>query len=121
MNTKAIAAMPVKLIACIVIAALVVLGLVGLVLPLIPGLLLLVLAAVIAAKQFPSIDAWLRGNRAFGRHMEWADTFYELPLKEKAQLGAWVCAKILLDSLALLGSGVLKVWDAAVESFRRHD
>jgi uncharacterized membrane protein YbaN (DUF454 family) len=121
MNTKATATVPAKLIACVVAILLVLLGVVGLVLPLIPGLLLLVLAAVIIARHFPSIDGWLRQNRAFGRHMEWADTFYELPLTEKVQLGAWVGAKVLLDSLALLGSAVIKLWNAAVETIRHRD
>ncbi len=121
MNTKATAALPTKLIACVVAVALVLLGVVGLVLPLIPGFLLLILAAVIVAKNFPSIDGWLRRNRIVARHMEWADAFYELPLKEKVQLGIWVGAKVLVDGLALLGSAAMKVWRAAADAFRHHD
>lgn len=121
MNTKATAALPTKLIVVVIAVALVLLGVVGLVLPLIPGLLLLVVAAVLVARYFPSIDGRLRGSRVFGRHMEWADAFFTLPLKEKVLLGALVSAKVLLDSLALLGSAVMRVLGPVVDSFRRRD
>ncbi len=121
MNTQATAALPVKLIACVAAIALLLLGIVGLVLPLIPGLVLIVAAGVVAARYFPSIDGWLRRNRTFGQHMDWADTFFALPLKDKAQLGALVVAKVLLDSLALLGSGVMKAVGTVVDGIRRRD
>jgi uncharacterized membrane protein YbaN (DUF454 family) len=121
MNAKTTNTLPAKVIACVVAAAFILFGVAGLVLPFIPGLLLLVLAAVVVAKNFPTIDGWLRKSRVLGRHMEWADTFYELPLKEKARLCAWVCGKVLVDTLALVGSAALKVWSAAVEAFRGRD
>jgi uncharacterized membrane protein YbaN (DUF454 family) len=119
MNTQATATFPFKLMAFAVVAALLLIWVVGLVLPLIPGVLLLVVAAVLAARYFPSIDGWLRQNRAVGRHPEWAETFYSLSLGEKVRLGAWVCAKVALDGLALVGSGIVKVANAAYAAFRR--
>ena len=119
MNTKATEALPAKLIACVLAIALIVLGVIGLVLPLIPGLLLLVAAAVIVARYFPSIDGRLRESRIFGRHMEWADVFFTLPLREKIQLGALVSAKVLLDSLTLVGSAVMRVVSSVTETVRR--
>ena len=121
MNTKATNPLPVKIIACVVAAAFVLFGVAGLVLPFIPGLLLLVIAAVIVAKNFPSIDGRLRKSRVLGRHMEWADSFYALPFREKARLCAWVCGKVLVDSLAILGSAAMRVWSAAVDAFRSRD
>ena len=121
MNTKANFAptLSAKLIAVLVAVALVMLGVLGLVLPFIPGLLLLLIAAVLVARHFPSIDGWLRKNRAFGRHMEWADTFYDLPLLEKVQLGSWVCLKIVLDSLALVGGAITKMLKAVTSNSDR--
>jgi len=108
-NTTSSQHLPGKLIAGVLVVGLIALGIVGLVLPLVPGLVFLAIAAVIVARYFPSIDDWLRNNRAFGRHMEWADAFYALPLGEKVQLGAWVGLKVLLDSLALVGSTIMKI------------
>jgi uncharacterized membrane protein YbaN (DUF454 family) len=121
MNAKAnsVPSLSAKLIAVLVAVALVLLGVIGLVLPFIPGLLLLLIAAVLVARHFPSIDGWLRQNRAFGRHMEWADTFYELPLLEKMRLGVWVCLKIVLDSLALVGGAITKMLKAVTSPAER--
>lgn len=121
MNTETAAStsLPGKVLAGLLVVALVLLGLVGLVLPFIPGLLFLLIAAVLVSRNFPTIDVWLRRNRAFGRHMEWADTFYALPLTEKVQLGFWVCAKIVLDSLALVGSAVMKALGVLTDATRR--
>jgi uncharacterized membrane protein YbaN (DUF454 family) len=93
-----------KLIACVLVVACVAVGAIGLVLPIIPGLLFLAIAAFIAARHFPSIDALLRRNRAIGKHINRADAFLHLSLAGKFQLAGWLCAKMLLDSLALIGS-----------------
>jgi uncharacterized membrane protein YbaN (DUF454 family) len=121
MNTKAASPLSAKLIACVAAVAFLLFGVAGLLLPFIPGLLLLFLAAVIVAKNFPSVDGWLRKRPMLSRHMEWADAFYELPLGEKARLCGWVCAKVTVDGLALLGSVAIRVWTAAVGAFRTRD
>ncbi len=121
MNTENAASpnLPGKFLVGLLVVALLLLGLVGLVLPFIPGLLFLVVAAVLVSRNFPSIDAWLRRNRAFGRHMEWADTFYALPLTEKVQLGFWVCVKIAVDGLTIVGSAVMKALGVLTDAVRR--
>lgn len=61
---------PFKLIAAAVVLGCLAIGLLGLLLPIIPGLLFLAIALVIAAGHFPSIDATLRRNRTLGRYLD---------------------------------------------------
>jgi uncharacterized membrane protein YbaN (DUF454 family) len=89
-----------KLVACVLVLACVAVGVVGLVLPVIPGLLFLAIAALIAARHFPSLAARLRRHRAFDRHLNKADGFLALRRPQKIQVAGWLCVKVFLDSLA---------------------
>lgn len=92
--------LPMKLIACALIVVCLVLGVVGLVLPIIPGLLFLLIAAIVAAKHFPSIERRLRRHRTLGGHLDRADAFSSLELADKLRVGGLLCAKVLLDGLS---------------------
>jgi len=92
-----------KLIACILVFACLVVGVAGLVLPIIPGLLFLAIAVLIVARYFPSMGARLRRNRTIGRHLDRADGFLDLTLWRKVQLGCLLCAKFVLDGIAMIG------------------
>jgi uncharacterized membrane protein YbaN (DUF454 family) len=59
-----------KLVAALAVLTLVAIGLLGLLLPIIPGLLFLGIATVIAAHYFPGVDAWLHRNRTVGRFLD---------------------------------------------------
>lgn len=65
-----------KLIATAVIAFLVVLGVLGLLLPIIPGLLFLAIAAVVAASYFPTVERLLGRNRTLARHLDRVRTIW---------------------------------------------
>lgn len=52
-----------KLIALAFVVVFVVLGIIGLVLPIIPGLLFLIVAAWLVGRHFPGFSRRLRGNR----------------------------------------------------------
>ena len=97
-----------KIIPCVVVLACVVVGAAGLVLPIIPGLLFLAIAAFIAAKHFPWVDTRLRRHRAIGKHLNNADRFRNLSISEKVQIAGWLCVKMLVDGLAFIGSFVTK-------------
>lgn len=99
-----IAQLPVKLAACAVLVLCLVLGVAGLVLPIIPGLLFLAFAALIASRHFPATGSWLRRNRTLGRHLDTADAFVDLNLTGKLQLAIWMGAKMMLDGIALVGT-----------------
>jgi len=93
-----------KLVACAVIAGLVILGVVGIVLPLLPGLLFLLLAAVVLARHFPVTKRWLRSNGAWREHFDRADGVLDLPLAAQIKLGALLCAKAALEAARLAGT-----------------
>lgn len=97
---------PGRVLACLLIAACLVIGLVGIVLPIIPGLLFLVVALVIAARHFPAFGARLRRHPALRRHLRRADGFAELGLGGKIRLAGWYCAKVLVQGLAAAASAV---------------
>jgi uncharacterized membrane protein YbaN (DUF454 family) len=105
--------LPAKLAACVLLLVCLALGLAGLVLPIIPGLLFLAFAALIASRHFPATDSWLRRNRTLGRHLDSVDAFADLNLTGKLQLGAWMAAKMLLDGAALVGALAAKLANAA--------
>jgi uncharacterized membrane protein YbaN (DUF454 family) len=98
-----------KIVACALVLALLVVGIVGLVLPIVPGVLFLAIAALIAAKNFPSIDAQLRRHRAIDEHLDRMDRAGDLSLPAKARLAAWYCAKACVRGAELLVSFVAKL------------
>jgi uncharacterized membrane protein YbaN (DUF454 family) len=98
-----------KLIACVVIVACLLLGFAGLILPLIPGLLFLGVAAVIAAKMSPKFAATLRQNDTLRGYLDKTDRLAGVPLPEKIQAVALLLVKALIDGVAFLVAGVMKV------------
>jgi uncharacterized membrane protein YbaN (DUF454 family) len=102
-----------KFTASLLIVACVVIGVAGLVLPIIPGLLFLAIAALIAARHFPSIEARLRRHRAVREHLGIADRFRHLDLAAKAQVVGWLCVRTFVGALAFVASLIAKVRAAA--------
>ena len=102
-----------KLIACGVIAVCLLLGIAGLILPLIPGLLFLAIAAVVAAKLSPTFRAWLRQNDTLRGYLDRADGVADLPLAEKAKLGGLLFIKVLIDGVTRLVAVLMKLVKAA--------
>ena len=98
--TTPIGSVPAKIVASVLVLACVAIGIVGLVLPIIPGLIFLAIAAVIAARYYPSVHALMRRHRATARHLHAADSFARLSPAEKFQIAGWYCAKLVLDGLA---------------------
>jgi uncharacterized membrane protein YbaN (DUF454 family) len=104
---------PAKLIACAVIVACLALGAIGLILPIIPGLLFLAIAAVVAAKLSPAFERMLRQNPTIAGYLDRTDGFLDLPLGKKIQVACLLCVKMLIDGLALLVAGVMRLVKAA--------
>lgn len=91
-----------KLAVCVLVVGLLLLGVVGLILPIIPGILCLALAAVIVARSFPWLDARLRRHRTLGPHLHRVDVFLTLSLPRKLQVAGLYGLKLLFDGLAAL-------------------
>ena len=109
-----------KLIACILVPVCVVVGAIGLVLPILPGLLFLGLAALIVARHSPAFAGILRRSRTFGPHLDRADRFFGLSFARRLQVGTLICLKIALDGAALAGSAVRKVFQFVMREYRRY-
>ncbi len=97
-----------KLAASVVVAACALLGLVGIVLPIVPGLLFLALAAFVAARHFPWIGTRLRAHHTLGRHFRSTDRLRDLTLPEQARLFGWYCLKMVGEGLTVIASAVAR-------------
>ncbi|MGA1742238.1 MAG: DUF454 family protein [Pseudohongiellaceae bacterium] len=64
-----------KLLALMFVLICLAVGVVGLILPIIPGLLFLAIAAMIAARHSPSLDRWLRKNRLLRGYLDSGEGF----------------------------------------------
>jgi uncharacterized membrane protein YbaN (DUF454 family) len=102
-----------KLIACGVIAVCLLLGFAGLILPLIPGLLFIAIAAMIAAKLSPKFRDMLRQNDTLRGYVDRTDGFVGLPLAKKVQVGALLILKMLIDGVAFVVAGLMRLMKAA--------
>lgn len=102
-----------KLIACAVIVACLVLGGIGLLLPIVPGLLFIAVAAVVAAKLSPAFEQTLRRNPTLAGYLDRTDGFVELPLGQKVRVACLLGVKMLIDGVALLVALVVRVVKAA--------
>jgi uncharacterized membrane protein YbaN (DUF454 family) len=102
-----------KLVACAVIVACLFLGLAGLILPLIPGLLFIAVAAFVAAKVSPRFAAVLRENDLLRGYLEQAERIDGVPLPQKLQVIGLLLLKMLIDGVALLVAGIMKLVRAA--------
>lgn len=108
-----------KLIACGVIVVCVLIGFAGLILPLIPGLLFLGVAAFVAARVSPRFASVLRQNDRLSGYMAQADRIAGVPLPQKVQVVGLLLLKMLIDGVALLVAGVMKLVNAAERAWPR--
>jgi uncharacterized membrane protein YbaN (DUF454 family) len=111
-DTRAFDNMPTKLIAAGVIVVCLLLGLAGLILPLIPGLLFLGIAAIVAAKVSPRFAETLRQNETLRGYLDRTDGFGDLPLDQKLKLGGLLILKAMIDGVAFLVAAVMKLLKA---------
>jgi uncharacterized membrane protein YbaN (DUF454 family) len=104
-----VGSLPGKVLACVVAVAFLALGAVGLILPIIPGLLFLALAAFIVVKSFPSVEALARRHRVMDQHLDRIDRMHDLNLGSKIRLAGLLSVKMLLDGLAFIASSLARL------------
>jgi uncharacterized membrane protein YbaN (DUF454 family) len=102
-----------KLIACAVIVACLLFGLAGLILPLIPGLLFIAIAVFVAAKLSPRFAAVVSENETLRGYLDQAERIAGVPLAQKIQVVGLLLLKMLIDGVAFVVAGVMKVVKAA--------
>ena len=103
-----------KVIAIVALAICLVIGVVGLVLPIIPGLLFLALAALIAAQLSPAFADKLKSNPTLGRYVGDTEELRESTRRAGLSLGR----KLLVAGLVTLKAVILAA-EWAVESIGR--
>ncbi len=75
------------------------LGLLGLVLPIIPGILFLFLAAILLAKVSSRFDSLLNSNKEMRYWRRRWHTTNSLPLMQRVKLSFWVVAKAVVNGV----------------------
>ena len=78
---------------------LVALGLVGLLVPIIPGLLFLMAAALIVARYSPAMESYLTRNRYTADCLRISHRFFTLDTWDKARLCFWSSLKVTLNGV----------------------
>ncbi len=96
-------------LAFVILTLCVAVGLLGLVLPVLPGIVFLVFAALIAARLFPPLDRVLRRNRHFTPYLDQSDNFARLSWRGKIRFVGWMTLKIVVDGFRLAFAGVRRV------------
>jgi uncharacterized membrane protein YbaN (DUF454 family) len=91
-----------KLIACMLILVCLAVGAVGLIVPVIPGLLFLTIALIILARHVPSVDRRLRQNRTLRGYLDSADGFLDLSFPKKVRYGCLLCLRLVIDAVAFV-------------------
>jgi uncharacterized membrane protein YbaN (DUF454 family) len=109
-----------KLFAGIFIVICLAVGIVGLILPIIPGLLFLAIAAMIAARHSPSLDRWLRKNRVIGSYLDSGEGFLTLSWYRKIQFLLWLCLKIFIDTIVLIFALMANLLTFSVKQYRSY-
>jgi uncharacterized membrane protein YbaN (DUF454 family) len=97
-----------------------VLGLAGLILPIIPGVLFLSIAAVLAARHSPSLESWLRQSPTMTRYLDSADGFERLNLGQKIQFAGWLCLKMLVDGAVFVIRLVTRLASMVVDKLQTY-
>jgi uncharacterized membrane protein YbaN (DUF454 family) len=95
-----------KLLAMILLLLLVGLGLVGLILPILPGLLFLAFAVMLAAALFPAFGRTVRRTpwlaRMLAPYLDSSHGFSHLSWRGKLRFVLWLTVKVIVDSFVLL-------------------
>lgn len=104
-----------KLVAVVLVVACIAIGVLGLLLPIIPGLLFLALAALVAARHFPAVGRRLRRHGRLGGYLDRGDRYLDLGWRHKLEVAGLVCVKLLLDGIALAGKALGRARNALAD------
>lgn len=82
-----------------VIAICVVIGLVGLILPIIPGVLFLFVAALLLAKISPRFETILKSTSVLGRVRKFRRSIMVLSVPQRLKLSFWIMARTIVNTV----------------------
>lgn len=109
-----------KLLALMFVLICLAVGVVGLILPIIPGLLFLAFAAMIAARHSPSLDRWLRKNQLIRSYLDSGEGFLNLSWPRKIQFVLWLCLKIFIDTIVLILALITNLLSFSVSKYQSY-
>ena len=109
-----------RLVAAALVVICLAVGAVGLILPIVPGLLFIAIALLLLAHFFPGIERRMRRSRVLASYLDAAAGFRSLSLGAKLRYGAWLCLRVLVDTVALLVWSVSKVLGFAVRHYQAY-
>lgn len=109
-----------KLLAGIFVLICLAVGVVGLILPIIPGLLFLAIAAMITARHSPSLDRWLRKNQVIKAYLDSGEGFLNLSWPRRIQFVFWLCLKIFIDTIVLIFAFVASLLTFSVKKYQSY-
>jgi uncharacterized membrane protein YbaN (DUF454 family) len=75
--------------------------------------LFLAVAAVVAAKLSPTVERMMRQSPTLSGYLDRTDGFAALSWGRKIQVACLLCVKVLIDGVALLVAGVMRLVRAA--------
>jgi uncharacterized membrane protein YbaN (DUF454 family) len=105
-----------RLLFWLAVAACLILGVVGLILPIIPGLLFLAIAALMLAPHIPALNDWLRRSPLMSRYVEDVEGLRSLQTGDQLKLGALLSLRMFIDGLKFLAKAITGQFD----DFGRH-
>jgi len=88
-----------KALCTVLIAICVVIGVIGLVLPIIPGILFLFIAAFLLAKISPRFETIFKGTSALGKMRKFRRSVTALSIPQRLKLSFWVAARTLVNTV----------------------
>jgi uncharacterized membrane protein YbaN (DUF454 family) len=109
-----------QVIAVLLIVICFAVGAVGLILPIIPGLLFVAIALMLVARFFPAIDRRLRRNRTLGSYLDSADGFGRLSWPGKFRYSLLLMLRLFVDAVAVCVYAVSKVLSFAVVRYQQY-
>ena len=105
-----------RLLALVFLLLCVAVGMVGLILPIIPGLLFLALALIIAASIFPPLERLVRRSPALAPYLDRVHGFHALDWREQLRFVCWLLVKLLVDGLRCLIGLLARLFSFAASS-----
>jgi uncharacterized membrane protein YbaN (DUF454 family) len=119
-DSRVLGRLTMQVIALLLIVLCFAIGAVGLILPIIPGLLFLAIALMLVAKFFPAIDRRLRRNRTIRSYLDSADGFGNLRWPQKIRYGLLLCLRLFVDAVAVCVYTVAKLLSFAVVRYQQY-
>ncbi|MFT5320321.1 MAG: uncharacterized membrane protein YbaN (DUF454 family) [Pseudohongiellaceae bacterium] len=89
-----------KILGFVLILVFIALGILGILLPILPGLVFLLIAALIATRHFPALAFLLEQNRYARKCLRISNSFVDLGYWDKARLCFWGMVKISVDGVS---------------------